>query len=146
MEILNRKAKHEYEILETFNAGIVLVGSEVKSVKAGKVNIGDAYCYISHRNEIFLKNSHISKYDSDKFTNHEEKRDRKLLLNKKEILKIQQKTMSPGYTIIPLKIYVYKSLIKVQIGICKGKHNYDKRNDIKDRDNKRELDRIMKSY
>ena len=146
MEILNRKARHDYDILETYNAGIVLCGSEVKSIKEGKANIGDAYCYVSLKNEIWLKNSHVSKYDSDKFTNHEEKRERKLLLNKKEILKIQQKTMSPGYTIIPLKIYVYRGLIKVQIGICKGKHNYDKRNDIKDRDNKRELDRIMKSH
>ena len=146
MEILNRKARHDYDILETYNAGIVLFGSEVKSIKEGKANIGDAYCYVSSKNEIWLKNSHISKYDSDKFTNHEEKRERKLLLNKKEILKINQKTMSPGYTIIPLKIYVYRGLIKIQIGICKGKHNYDKRNDIKDRDNKRELDRIMKSY
>ena len=136
---------YDYDILETYNAGIVLFGSEVKSIKEGKANIGDAYCYVSN-NEMWLKNSHVSKYDSDKFTNHEEKRERKLLLNKKEILKINQKTMSPGYTIIPLKIYIYRGLIKVQIGICKGKHNYDKRNDIKDRDNKRELDRIMKSY
>ncbi len=146
MEILNRKARHDYDILETYNAGIVLCGSEVKSIKEGKANIGDAYCYVSLKNEIWLKNSHVSKYDSDKFTNHEEKRERKLLLNKKEILKIQQKTMSPGYTIIPLKIYIYRGLIKVQIGICKGKHDYDKRNDIKDRDNKREFDRIMKSH
>ena len=124
MEILNRKAKHDYDILETYNAGIVLYGSEVKSIKAGKANIGDAYCYVTSKNEIWIKNSHVSKYDSDKY----------------------QKTMSPGYTIIPLKIYVYRGLIKVQIGICKGKHNYDKRNDIKDRDNKRELDRVMKSY
>ena len=79
MEIVNRKARHDYDILETYNAGIVLCGSEVKSIKAGKVNIGDAYCYISTKNEMWLKNSHISKYDSDKFTNHEEKRERKLL-------------------------------------------------------------------
>ena len=145
MEIVNRKARHEYNILENYTAGLVLQGSEVKSIKAGKANIGDAYCVITN-GEVWMKNSHVSKYDSDKFTNHEEKRERKLLLNKKEILKINQKTMSPGYTIIPLKIYIYRGLIKVQIGICKGKHNYDKRNDIKDRDNKRELDRVMKSY
>lgn len=145
MEILNRKARYNYEILETIKAGIVLMGSEVKSIKSGKANISDAYCYISN-NEIWLKNSHISKYDSDKFTNHEEKRERKLLLNKKEINKLNQKLQNPGYTIIPLKIFIERGLIKVLIGLCKGKHDYDKRNDIKDRDNKRELNRIIKNF
>lgn len=146
MEIINRKAKHDYDIVETYNAGLVLIGSEVKSIKAGKANIGDAYCYVSINNEVWLKNSHVSKYDSDIFTNHEEKRERKLLLNKKEIRKIKEQISEKGFTIIPLKIYIEKGKIKLQIGVCKGKHNYDKRNDIKDRDNKRELDRIMKNY
>ena len=146
MEIENRKARHDYDIVETYNAGLVLMGSEVKSIKAGKANIGDAYCYVSINNEVWMKNSHVSKYDSDVFTNHEEKRERKLLLNKKEIRKIKEQISEKGFTLIPLKLYINKGLIKVQIGICKGKHNYDKRNDIKDRDNKRELDRIMKSY
>lgn len=146
MEILNRKARHEYDVIETYNAGIVLMGSEVKSIKTGKCNISDSYCYVSLKNEIWLKNSHISKYDSDKFTNHDEKRERKLLLTKKEIRKLREKTLLPGYTIVPLKVYINKGLIKVLIGLCKGKHDYDKRNDIKDRDNKRELNRIMKSY
>ena len=145
MKIVNRKAKFEYEILDTYVAGIVLQGSEVKSIRNGRCNISDSFCVVDN-NEVILKNCHISKYDSDKFTNHDEKRERKLLLNKKEIIKIAQKTLLPGYTIIPLKVYVYKGLIKVQIGICKGKHDYDKRNDIKDRENKRELDRVMKSY
>ena len=146
MEILNRKARHEYDVIETYTAGIVLMGSEVKSIKSGKCNISDAYCYVSMKGEVWMKNSHISKYDSDKFTNHDEKRERKLLLTKKEIRKLKEKTLLPGYTIMPLKIFIHKGLIKVQIGLCKGKHDYDKRNDIKDRDNKRELDRIMKSY
>lgn len=145
MEIINRKARYNYNVLETYEAGIVLVGSEVKSIKNGNANIGDAYCYISN-NEIFLKNSHVSKYDSDKFTNHDELRERKLLLTKKEIQKIKEKTMLPGYTIIPLKMYIVKGLIKILIGICKGKHDYDKRNDIKDRDNEKELNRIMKNF
>jgi len=145
MEIINRKAKHDYDIVETYNAGLVLIGSEVKSIKAGKANIGDAYCVITN-SEVWLKNSHVSKYDSDIFTNHEEKRERKLLLNKKEIRKIKEQISEKGFTIIPLKIYIEKGKIKLQIGVCKGKHNYDKRNDIKDRDNKRELDRIMKNY
>lgn len=146
MEIINRKARHDYDIIETYNAGLVLMGSEVKSIKSGKVNIGDAYCYVSINNEVWMKNSHISKYDSDKFTNHEEKRERKLLLNKKEIRKIKEQISEKGFTIIPLKMYIERGKIKLQIGVCKGKHNYDKRNDIKDRDNKRELDRIMKNY
>lgn len=145
MEIINRKAKFNYDVIETYEAGIVLMGSEVKSIKNGNANIGDAYCYIFN-NEVFLKNSHISKYDSDKFTNHDELRERKLLLTKKEIRKLNEKSQIPGFTIIPLKIYVVKGLIKVLIGLCKGKHNYDKRNDIKDRDNERELNRIMKNF
>lgn len=146
MEIINRKARHEYDVLETYNAGISLFGSEVKSIKAGKANIGDAYCYVSVENEIWMKNSHVSKYDSDKFTNHEEKRERKLLLKKKEIRKIKQDVQNPGITIIPLKMYINKGLIKILIGICKGKKNYDKRNDIKDKDNKRDLERVMKNF
>lgn len=145
MEIINRKARFNYDVTETYEAGIVLMGSEVKSIKKGNCNIGDAYCYISN-NEVILKNSYVAKYDSDKFTNHDELRERKLLLTKKEIKKITDKVLIPGFTIIPLKIYVVKGLIKVLIGICKGKHDYDKRNDIKDRDNERELNRIMKNF
>ena len=146
MEILNRKARHNYDVIDTYIAGIVLVGSEVKSIKGGKCNISDAYCYVDSHNEIWLKNSHVSKYESDIFTNHDELRERKLLLNKKEINKIKEKSQEAGFTIVPLKVFITKGKIKVQIGVCKGKHDYDKRNDIKDRDNKRELDRVMKSY
>ena len=146
MEILNRKALHEYIVIEDIVAGIVLFGSEVKSIRQGKCNISDAYCYINN-GECILKNSHISKYDSDKFTNHDELRERKLLLTKKEIRKIKQDLDIPGITLIPLKLYINnRNLIKVKIAICKGKKNYDKRNDIKDRDNARELDKIMKNY
>ena len=146
MEILNRKARYEYEILEDYVAGIVLQGSEVKSIRLGNVNLGEAYCYVKD-GEIWMINSHISTYDSDKFTNHDPLRIRKLLLNKKEIRKINEKLQIQGITLIPLKMFINnKGLIKVLIGVCKGKHNYDKRNDIKDKDNKRELDRIMKLY
>ena len=145
MEIINRKARHEYNILENYTAGLVLQGSEVKSIKAGKANIGDAYCVITN-GEVWMKNSHVSKYDSDKFTNHEEKRDRKLLLNKKEIRKLASDVQNPGYTIIPLKMFIIKGKIKLEIGLCKGKKDYDKRESIKERDTKRELDRIKKSY
>lgn len=146
MKIENRKAHHEYSILQTFVCGIVLQGSEVKSLRAGKGNISDAYCYIS-KGEIWMKNSHISKFESDRFTNHEEKRERKLLLNKREIRKIEQELQVQGITLIPLKIFSNEhNLLKLEIGICKGKKLYDKRNDIKDRDNERELDRIKKYY
>lgn len=145
MEIVNRKARHEYNILENYTAGLVLQGSEVKSIKAGKANIGDAYCVITN-GEVWMKNSHVSKYDSDKFTNHEEKRDRKLLLNKKEIHRLASNVQNPGYTIIPLKMFIIKGKIKLEIGLCKGKKDYDKRESIKERDAKRELDRIKKSY
>ena len=142
MKIENRKAHHEYSILQTFTCGIVLQGSEVKSLRAGKGNISDAYCCVS-KGEIWMKNSHISKFESDRFTNHEEKRERKLLLNKREIRKIEQELQVQGITLIPLKIFSNEhNLLKLEIGICKGKKLYDKRNDIKDRDNKRELDRI----
>ena len=142
MKIENRKAHHEYSILQTFVCGIVLQGSEVKSLRAGKGNISDAYCCVS-KGEIWMKNSHISKFESDRFTNHEEKRERKLLLNKREIRKIEQELQVQGITLIPLKIFSNEhNLLKLEIGICKGKKLYDKRNDIKDRDNKRELDRI----
>lgn len=146
MKIENRKAHHEYNILQTFVCGIVLQGSEVKSLRTGKGNISDAYCYVS-KGEIWMKNSHISKFESDRFTNHEEKRERKLLLNKREIRKIEQELQIQGITLIPLKIFSNEhNLLKLEIGICKGKKLYDKRNDIKDKDNKRELDRIKKYY
>ena len=146
MKIENRKARYEYTILQTYICGIVLQGSEVKSLRQGKGNISDAYCYIS-KNEVWLKNSHISKFESDKYTNHEEKRERKLLLTKKEIRKIKQELDIPGITLIPLKIFSNEhNLLKVEIALCKGKKLYDKRNDIKEKENQRELDRIIKSY
>ena len=146
MKIENRKARHEYTILNTYVCGIVLQGSEVKSLRQGKGNISDAYCYISN-NEVWLKNSHISKFESDKYTNHEEKRERKLLLTKKEIRKIKQELDVQGITLIPLKIFSNEhNLLKVEIALCKGKKLYDKRNDIKEKETQRELDRIIKSY
>lgn len=145
MEIINRKARYEYTVLEDLVAGIVLQGSEVKSIRSGKCNISDAYCYINN-GELILKNCHISKYDSDKFTNHEELRDRTLLLTKKEIRKWDDELKKPGITIIPLKIFTNRGLIKVLVGLCKGKHEYDKRESIKEQDSKKEIDRAMKIY
>jgi len=143
MEILNRKARYDYEIEETYEAGIVLTGTEIKSIRNGKVNIKDSYAIIRN-NEIFLLNTHISLYDEGNRFNHEEDRTRKLLLHKKEILKLRDKVEIDGYTLIPLKIYFVKAKAKVLIGVARGKKNYDKRETIKKRDVEREIQRNFK--
>lgn len=146
MKIENRKARYEYELLQTYICGIVLQGSEVKSLRSCKANVSDAYCYIS-KGEVWIKNMHISKIDSNVFGNHEEYRVRKLLLTKQEIIKIEQSLKTTGITLVPLKIFSNShNLIKMEIAICRGKKQYDKRNTIKDKDNKRELDRIYKQF
>lgn len=142
MEILNRKARYDYNIEETYEAGISLTGTEIKSIRNGKVNIKDSYAIIKN-NEIYLLNTHISLYEEGNIFNHDENRTRKLLLHKKEILKLRDKVEMEGYTLIPLKIYFVKSKAKVLIGLAKGKKNYDKRETIKQRDIDRE---IQKNY
>ena len=126
MEIVNRKAKYNYQIFETIEAGIVLTGTEIKSLKMGKANIKDSYARIKN-NEIFLINMHISSYENGNIFNHDETRERKLLLHKKEILKFRDKIKLEGYTIVPLKVYLKNGRAKVLIGLAKGKKNYDKR-------------------
>ena len=143
MEIINRRARYEYTIEETYEAGMVLTGTEIKSIREGKVNLKDSYAIIRN-NEIFLLNTHISAYEKGNIFNHEEERTRKLLMHKKEILKLNNKVTLEGYTLIPLKIYFSKGLAKVQIGLCKGKKNYDKRQTIKERDLEREASKIYK--
>ena len=138
MEINNRKAKHNYQIFETLEAGIVLTGTEIKSLKAGKANIKDSYATIKN-NEAFLINMHISGYENGNIFNHEETRTRKLLLHKKEIYKLRDKIKLEGYTLIPLKIYLSKGYAKVMLGVCRGKKDYDKREDIKKRDIERDI-------
>ena len=143
MEILNRQASYNYFIEDTYEAGIVLKGTEIKSIRAGKCNIKDSYVIIKN-NEAFLLNTHISPYEQGNIFNHEETRTRKLLLNKKEILKLNDKLNIDGYTLIPLKIYFVKSRAKVLVGVCKGKKNYDKRESIKEKDLQRELNKSTK--
>lgn len=143
MEILNRKARYDYEIEETYEAGIVLTGTEIKSIREGKVNIKDSYAMIRN-NEIYLLNTHISQYKEGNIFNHEEDRTRKLLLHKREILKLRDKLEKDGYTIIPLKIYFVKNKAKVQLGLAKGKKNYNKKEAIKERDIKREMEKSLK--
>ncbi len=143
MEILNRKARYDYEIFEKYIAGIVLTGTEIKSIREGKCNLKDSYIIINN-NEAFVLNMHISNYEKGSFNNLDEKRTRKLLLNKKEILKINEKIKVKGYTIIPLKLFLQNSKAKLEIGICKGKHTYDKRETIKERDIKRDVNKQFK--
>ena len=143
MEIVNRQASFNYYIEDKYEAGIVLKGTEIKSIRAGKCNIKDSYAIIRN-NEAFLLNTHISQYTEGNIFNHEETRTRKLLLNKKEILKLNDKINIEGYTLVPLKIYFVKGRAKVLIGVCKGKKNYDKRESIKEKDIKRELSKNAK--
>ncbi|MDD2392043.1 MAG: SsrA-binding protein SmpB [Bacilli bacterium] len=144
IEINNRKARHDFEIIDTIECGIELKGTEVKSIKKGNANIKDSYAIIKN-GECFLLNMHISHYEEGNQFNHEETRTRKLLLHKKEILKINDSIRIDGYTLIPLKIYFLKNKAKVLIGIAKGKKQYDKREDIKKRDIERELRKKYKN-
>ena len=143
VEINNRKAKFDYEILETYETGIVLTGTEIKSVRLGNVNLKDSYGIIRN-NEIFILNMHISEYKEGNIFNHDEKRTRKLLLHKKEILKIRDKVNLEGITLVPLKLYFKKNKVKILLGIAKGKKNYDKRESIKKRDTEREIRKQLK--
>ena len=143
MEILNRKARYDYEIEEEYEVGIVLKGTEIKSIREGKANIKDSYAIIRN-NELFLLNTHISAYEKGNIFNHEEDRTRKLLMHKKEIMKLSNKITLEGYTLIPLKIYFVKNKAKVQLGLAKGKKNYNKKEAIKERDIKREMEKSLK--
>lgn len=138
MEITNRKARYDYEIEDTIEAGIVLKGTEIKSIRNGKAQLKDSYAILKN-GEVFLLNMHISAYEKGNIFNHEETRTRKLLLHKKEILKVRDKITQEGYTLIPMKVYFVKNNAKVLLGIARGKKNYDKRETIKKRDVEREL-------
>ena len=144
MEIVNRQASFNYFIEDTYEAGIVLTGTEIKSIRLGKCNIKDSYVIIKN-NEVYLLNTHISHYEQGNIFNHDERRSRKLLLNKKEILKLSNKLNIEGYTLIPLKIYFVKGRAKVLVGVCKGKKNYDKRETIKQKDIAREIQQNYKN-
>ena len=144
MEIINRQAKHNYFILEEIEAGIALTGTEIKSIRNGNATIKDSYAIIKNR-EIYLLNMFIKHYEEGNIFNHEETRTRKLLLHKKEILKLNEHVQLEGCTLIPLKVYFKKNRVKVLIGLCKGKKNFDKRETIKERDIKRNIDKELKN-
>ncbi len=141
----NKSASFEYFIEEKYEAGIVLQGNEIKSVREGNVNMNDSFCFV-RGNDVSVKNMHIAFYDkSDSFSTKDTRRDRKLLLHKSEIAKISGKINRQGYTLVPLKLYFKDALIKMEIALCRGKHTYDKKKSIAERDLKRSVDRDIKN-
>jgi len=140
MKIVNKKAYYNYQVIEDFTAGLMLVGSEVKSIRENNFNFGDSFI-IFKDGELYVKNMSISKYKEATFQNHEEMRDRKILLTKKEISKISKLTETKGITVIPLEIFTIRGRFKLKVGVCRGKKDYDKRQSIKQRDTERELRR-----
>ena len=147
VNILNRKARFSYEILDTYTAGIVLTGTEIKSIRASKASIAESFCEFNEHGELFVINMTIQEYDYGNHFNHRPKAERKLLLHKKELRKLQKEVKNTGLTIIPLKLFInYKGFAKLQIALAKGKKLFDKRDTIKDRENKRNLDRIKKNF
>jgi SsrA-binding protein len=143
---VNRKAFHDYEVLEKHEAGMVLVGSEVKSIREGKVNLKDSYVEIRFQ-EAFLINAHISQYSNASYNNHEPERERKLLLHKQELLKLDRKVKSRGVSIIPLRMYfTTRGRVKIEIALAKGKRAYDKKQVIKERDIRRDAERELRNY
>lgn len=144
MEIYNRKARHDYFIEDIYEAGIELTGTEIKSIRAGNCNIKDSYAIIRNK-EVFLINMFVSPYKEGNIFNHQETRTRKLLLHKKEINKLEEKIEQQGLTLIPIKLYFKNNKLKVELAVCRGKNNYDKRETIKERDIKRSIEKQIKN-
>lgn len=146
INILNKRAKFEFEILDKYTAGIVLTGTEIKSIRLGKASIADSFCEFQEH-ELFMINSHVEEYQYGTHYNHKTKSERKLLLNKKELKSLLKSVQNKGLTIIPLRLFTNeKGLAKVDIALCRGKKNYDKRETIKDRDVKRDIERVKKVF
>lgn len=141
----NKRASFEYFIDERYECGIVLTGTEIKSIRAGKVSISDSYARIKD-NECYVINMNISKYEQGNIFNHTETRERKLLLHKKEIIKLMNKVSLEGYTLIPLKVYLKEGLAKLELGLCKGKKLHDKRDSLKEKDQNRRIEKAIKNY
>ena len=147
VNILNKKARFEYEILDRLTAGIKLVGTEIKSIREGKASIAESFCEFNDQTELFVVNMTIQEYSHATYFNHQPRSVRKLLLNKRELKKWEREVKKSGLTIVPLKLFTNdKGFAKLEIALCKGKKNYDKRETIKDRDNKRNLSRIKKDF
>ncbi len=141
---LNKKARHDYFVEDTYEAGIALFGTEVKSIRAGSVNLKDAYASISKAGEIFVHGMHVSPYEKGNVFNRDPMREKKLLMHKREIMKLLGTVQQNGYALIPLSLYFKGSHVKVELGVCKGKKLYDKRDDAAKRDAKRNMDRALR--
>ncbi|HOP57160.1 MAG TPA: SsrA-binding protein SmpB [Bacillota bacterium] len=141
----NKKAAHDYFIIEKYECGIVLTGTEIKSVRLGKVAIKDAYAKIKNY-ELFVINMHIAKYDKGNIFNHEEKRDRKLLMQKHDIIRLEQKLKTQGLTLVPTRVYLKENLCKIELALCKGKKLYDKRETAKEEDSARRMEKTVRDY
>lgn len=144
INIKNKRASFDYEFIDQYTAGIVLTGTEIKSIRAGKASLVDTYCYFIH-GELWLKNMYVALYKEGSYNNHVERRERKLLLNRKELRNLEADTKSPGFTIVPVRLFINdKGLAKVVIALAKGKREYDKRQSLKAKEDRREMDRAMK--
>ena len=144
VHIENRRARFEYIILDRYTAGIQLFGTEIKSIREGKASLVDSYCAVEH-GEMYVKQMHIAEYRFGSYANHEVKRDRKLLLQRKEIRKLERATQDTGKTIIPLLLYINENgLAKMEIALCQGKHTYDKRQSLREADDKKQMDQLKK--
>ena len=147
VNILNKKARFSYDLLDSYTAGIVLSGTEIKSIRASKASIAESFCEFNDHGELFVINMTVQEYDYGNHFNHKPKAQRKLLLNKKELKKLEKEVKNTGLTIVPVKLFINdKGFAKLNIALAKGKKLFDKRESIKDRDNKRSLDRIKKNY
>lgn len=145
VNIQNRRARFDYLILDRYSAGIVLTGTEIKSIRTGKASLTDSFCYINN-GEVWMKNSYIAPYERGSYLNHSARRDRKLLLTRREINRLVADSRSPGFSIVPLRIYLSeRGLAKVEIALCRGKKEYDKRASLREQQDKREIQRVMKS-
>jgi SsrA-binding protein len=146
VNIQNKKAKFDYEIIDIYSAGMVLTGTEIKSIRLGKANITESFCEFNN-NELFAINTSIEEYAFGNQFNHKSRSERKLLLNKRELKKLERDVQTKGLTIIPLRLFTSeKGLAKLEIGLCRGKKTYDKRESLKEQDTKRDIDRIKKNY
>lgn len=146
INIKNKRAEHEYYLMDTLTAGLVLTGTEIKSIRNGKASLADAYCMFKGE-ELFVVGMHIAEYDKGTYNNHDPKRDRKLLLTARELRKMKNKVQEKGFTIIPVLLYINeKGLAKLDIALARGKHYYDKRETLKNKDTKRDIEKQLKEY
>ena len=146
VDIRNKRATFDYIVLDRYTAGIVLTGTEIKSIRAGKAGLVDTFCYI-HNGEVWVKNMYVAEYDRGSYGNHLPRRDRKLLLNRREIRALAEATKAPGFTLVPLRLFINDDgRAKVDVALCRGKKEFDKRTSLREKDDRREMDRAIKRY